>query len=155
MVAAGSPSDAQSIELEDEVIGAMVTAVIALDRPAGRAFVSAVGHLRWSDRKVTRTIHSYVEKVRTLLVLPQPSLCSDIRSWAASGFATLSASTLTFTPRFMAAWVAIGELPPGGGGDAWPDTRARTRRLEERLSDLEAREVKTFSEIVKIVGLGP
>jgi hypothetical protein len=32
---------------------------------------------------------------------------------------------------------------------------ARTRRLEARLSDLEAREVKTFSEIIKIVGLGP
>jgi hypothetical protein len=158
MVAAGSPSDAQSIELEDEVIGAMVIAVVGLDRPAGRAFVSAAGRLRWSDRKVTRAIHSYVEKVRTLLVLPQPSLCSDIRSWAASGFATLSASTLTFTPRFMAAWVAIGELPPALVRYETPDERplfARTRRLEARLSDLEAREVKTFSEIIKIVGLGP
>lgn len=158
MVAAGSTYNGQSIELEDEVIGTMVTAVVGLDRPAGRAFVSAVARLKWSDRKLTHTVRSYVEKVGTLLALPEPSLCSDIRSWAASGFATLSASTLTFTPRFMAAWVAIGELPSALVRYETPDEHtlfARTRRLEQALADVEARAVKTFSEIIKIVGLGP
>jgi hypothetical protein len=158
MVVAGfaRPQDAQSSELEDEVIGAMVTAVISLDRPAGRAFVSAAGRLKWSDRKLTSTVHRYVEKVRTLLALPEPNLCSDLESWAASGFTTLSAATLTFTPRFMTAWVAVGELPPGLVRYETPVERpllARTERLEVEFGDFEAREVTTFGQITSAVGL--
>lgn len=67
MAAAGSPQDAESTQLSNEVIGAMVTAVVALDRPAGRAFVSAAGRLYWSDRQLTHTIHLYVGSVSTLL----------------------------------------------------------------------------------------
>src|SRR5690349_17078066 len=40
--AAGSPQNAQSTELSNEVIGALVTAVVHLDLPAGRAFVRSV-----------------------------------------------------------------------------------------------------------------
>lgn len=152
----GGTQDAQSTELEDEVIGAMVTAVVGLDRPAGRAFVSAARRLMWSDRKLTSTVHSYVEKVRTLLALPEPNLCSDLESWAASGFTTLSAATLTFTPRFMTAWVAVGELPRALVRYATPDERAllaRSRRLEREFGDFEAREVATYDQITFAVDL--
>lgn len=158
MVVAGfaGPQDGQSTELEHEIIGAMVTAVVGLDRPAGRAFVSAAGRLTWGDRKLTSTVHSYVEKVRTLLALPQPNLCSDLASWAASGFTTLSAATLTFTPRFMTAWVAVGELPRTLVRYETPDERpllARTRRLEDEFGGFEAREGNTYGQITSAVGL--
>jgi hypothetical protein len=57
LVAVRAPHDAQATELENEVIGAMATALIALDRSAGHTFVSATRRLRWSDRKLSRTVH--------------------------------------------------------------------------------------------------
>jgi hypothetical protein len=158
MAAASSPQNSQSTQLSDEVIGDMVMAVVAQDRPAGRAFVDAAGHLAWSDRTLTRTIGSYVAQVRTLIELPQPKLCSDVRAWAASRFTTLPPSTLAFSPRFMDAWVAPGELPAALARYETPAERpllARTRRLEEQFTNLEAREVETYAQIMNALGLSP
>jgi hypothetical protein len=156
--AAGSPQDPESTQLSNEVIGAMVTAVVALDRPAGRAFVVATDHLRWSDRSLTRAVQSYVGKVRTLSALAQPPLCADVRSWAATGFQTLPASTISFSPLFMSAWAAAGELPSALSTSETAQERpliARTVRLELQLTDLEAREVQTYGAIMNALGLWP
>src|SRR5262249_736907 len=107
-------------------------------------------------RHLTRAVHRYVEKVETLLTLPQPNICSDFKSWADSGFTTLSAATLTFTPRFLHAWVAVGNLPPRLVRSETPDERplfARTRRLEQKLADFEARAVVTYGRIISALGL--
>ena len=156
MVAVRAPNDAQATELENEVIGAMATTLIALDRPAGTAFISATRHLTWSDRKLTRAVRRYVGDVRTLLSLPRPHVCADFESWAASGFTTLTSATLTFTPRFLHAWVVVGNLPPALARSATPDERplfARTRRLEQEFADFEAREVETYGQIIRVLGL--
>lgn len=158
MAAAGSPQNPDSEQLSNEVIGALVTAVVALDIPAGRQFVSAAGRLSWSNGTLTSTIHDYVEKVHTLITLAQPSLCADVRSWAASGFLTLPASTASFAPRFMAAWVGPGELPAALASYETPQERQlvrRTNRLEEQFSELEAREVETWGQTMDTLGLWP
>jgi len=158
MAAAGSPQDAQSTQLSNEVIGAMVTAVVHLDPLAAREFVSAAGPLTWSNRALTRTVHAYISKVKTLAALAPPKLCSDIESWAASGFRTLPASTIGFAPRFMSAWVAPGELPTAL---ARYETAAedpllqRTNHLESEFTELEAREVETWSQIMNALALWP
>jgi hypothetical protein len=156
--AAGSPQDPQSTQLSNEVIGAMVTAVVALDRPAGRAFVAATAHLHWSNRTLTRAIQSYVGKVGTLSALAQPHLCADVRGWAATGFQTLPAATMSFSPVFMSVWVAAGELPAALSPSETPQERrliARTRSLEMQLTELEAREVQTYGAIMNTLGLWP
>jgi len=158
LAAQGSPQDPQSTELSDEVIGALVMAVVELDRPAGRAFVTATAHLRWSDRALTHTIQSYVAKVKALDVLAPPGLCADVRGWAASGFQTLTPATLVFSPRFMAAWVGLGELPHALARYESPQDRAlaaRTERLESRFTDLEAREVETWGMVMNALDLWP
>lgn len=157
MAAVGFPQNAELMQIEDEIIGAIVTTVVDLGRTTGRAFVSVAERLTWSDRKLTRRVHRYVDSIRTLLALPPPTLCADVKSWAASGFTQLAADTLTFTPRFMAAWVALGELPPALARYETPDERplvARTERLEARFEDFEAREVKTGTAIMAELGLG-
>ncbi len=157
MAAVEPPQNGELTQIENEVIGAIVTAIVDLDPAAGHAFVSAAGHLKWSDGTLTRRVHRYVEKIRTLLALPPPTLCADVKSWAASGFTQLATDTLTFAPRFMAAWVALGELP---GALARYETRderplvAQTRRLESKFEDLEAREVKTDTAIMADLGIG-
>jgi len=156
--AAGSPQDGQSTQLSNEVIGAMITAVVALDRPAGHAFVAATEHLRWSSRALTRTIQSYVGKVRTLSALAQPRLCADVRAWASAGFHALPPSTVSFSPLFMSAWVAAGELPAGLAASETPGERpliARTERMEAQLTELEAREVQTWGQIMNALELWP
>jgi hypothetical protein len=158
LAAAGSPQDGQSTQLSNEVIGAMVIAVVALDRPAGRQFVSAAAHLSWSNRGLTVTVRAYVANVATLVALSPPRLCTDVQSWAASGFHTLPVSTIAFAPRFMSAWVAAGELP---GALAPYETPAelpilrRTAQLESQLTDLEAREVETYGQIMNALDLSP
>jgi hypothetical protein len=158
MAAANSPQDTESTQLSNEVIGAMVLTAGRLIRPAARQFVSAAGRLSWSNRGLTRTVHAYVGKVRTLLALAPPKLCSDVESWAASGFQTLPASTVAFAPRFMSAWVAAGELPAALASYETADERAllrRSNRLETELTDLEAREVETWGHIMDALGLWP
>jgi len=158
LAAAGSPQDAQSTELSDEVIGALVTAVFAQNRSAASAFAAAATGLRWSEAALTQTIRSYVQKVSTLLALPSPNLCGDVRAWAASGFRTLPAGTLAFAPRFMSAWVALGELPPRIARYVAASQRpllATTLALEERFLSLESREVETYNETMNALALWP
>src|SRR5947209_734547 len=79
--AAGSPQNPQSTQLSNEVIGALVMSIVEMNRPAGRAFVRSVSPLVWRNRGLTQTIETYAGKVRTLLALPPPNLCADVRGW--------------------------------------------------------------------------
>jgi hypothetical protein len=155
---AGSPQDPESTQLSNELIGAMVTSVVALDRPAGHRFVSATEHLRWSDSGLTRRIRTYTSKVRALTAMAQPDICRDIGRWAASGFKALPPTTLAFAPRFMSVWVGLGELPAALGRyetGADRSLAARIARLESQFTDLEAREVETWGDIMNELELWP
>jgi hypothetical protein len=157
--AAGSPEDTNSEQLSNEVIGTLVdTAVPLLVHPAALRFVLLAGALKWSDRALTRTIHAYVAKLETLATIGVPSLCSDVRVWAASGFHTLPGSTLRFSKRFMSNWVSAGELPAALAQYETPSERPlirRTQHLEGEIADLEAREVETWGKILNTLKLLP
>jgi hypothetical protein len=158
LAAAASPQDPQSTELSNEVIGAMITAAIQRDLPSIRRFVSAAGGLRWSNRGLTNAVRSYVSKLRTLSSLPQPDICTDVRSWAASGFRTVPASTVAFDARFWPSWVALGELPPGLNRFETGAQRSLARRSNQResqLSEFEAKEVETWGDIMNALNLHP
>jgi hypothetical protein len=157
--AAHSPQDADSEQLSNEVIGTMVTGAVSLaELPATRGFVRIAGSLRWGDSALTSAVHAYVGKVRGLVALAPPQLCADVEGWAASGFRTLPATTAVFAPRFISVWVAPGELPPSLARYETPAERPllrRTRRLEQEFTDMEARAVETWSEIMNGLGLLP
>jgi len=158
--AAESPQDPDSTQLSNEIIGAMVTSAYHTDVPAGQSFIRAAGGLRWSNRRLTSTIHSYVSKLKVLIALTPPNVCADIRSWVASGYQTLPATTVRFDQQFMPNWVAIGELPRGLLA---PYERAgqrpvvnRTNALEEQLTEFEANDgVETWWNIMNALVLNP
>ena len=155
MAAASSPQDPESTQLSDEVIGTMVTTVIRLDPSAARQFVRAAAGLAWSSRALTRQVRTYVHKVGILAGLAPPQLCSDVESWASSGFRTLPATTVAFDASFMPAWVALGELPSGLARFETADERPalrRSRSYEEAFTDFEAREVETWGQIMNETG---
>jgi hypothetical protein len=156
--AAGSPQNEDSTQLSDEVIGAMVIAAIRPDLRDVAAFVRVAGGLRWSSRALTRAIHSYATKLRTLSRLAPPNLCGDVRAWVAGGYRTLAPSTVRFDQRFLPAWVALGELPSLLKPYERPDERGALRRsdqIEVELTDGEARAVESWGKIMDALALNP
>lgn len=97
---AGAPHTKQTSTVDSEILGAMI---VALSKPEDRAsikFAHAVENLRWSSRKLTHTVTSYTAELRAQTRLATPNLCSDIKAWVASGYTTLTASTLRFSQQF-------------------------------------------------------
>jgi hypothetical protein len=156
--AANSPQDTDSEQLSNEVIGTMVTTADRVNLAAGRTFVKAVRGLRWSSSTLTRQIAAYASHVSRMIALAVPKICEDIRSWAGSGFQTLPSSTIPFDTTFLANWVAPGDLPAALSRYETGAERALARRtvtLEERVTELEAREVETWGHIMNELGLYP
>jgi hypothetical protein len=156
--AAGSPQDPESTQLSNELIGTMVTAAIHPILSTLRQFVGVASRLRWSSGSLTRSVQGYVGSLRTMAGLSQPSICADVRAWAASGFKTLPSSTVAFDRVFMPNWVAVGEMFPGfgrfeSGGAHGLARRAAAREVE--LTDFEAREVETWGHMMEALELNP
>ena len=156
--ASAGPQNSQSTELSNEVIGAMVTTAMDRDLPSIREFIRTAGGLRWSSGSLTSAVHSYVGKLKTLISLQPPDVCADIRSWAASGYKQLPASTTAFDARFMPSWVALGELPAALSRSESAGDRSLARASgegESRLADFEASEVENWGRIMNTLELYP
>jgi hypothetical protein len=156
--AANSPQNPESTMMSNEVIGLMVTSAIDTDLPSIRAYVRTASGLRWSSGSINRTIQGYVNNVRTLTELRPPDLCADVRSWAASGYSKLPATTVAFDARFVPAWVALGEIPNSLRPFESASDRASVRianKSESDLTEFEAREVSTWGHIMDVVELNP
>jgi hypothetical protein len=103
-------------------------------------------------------VHAYVSKAKGLVTLAQPKLCADVESWAASGFRTLPASTAVFAPRFMSVWIVPGELPAAFSRYETKEERPllrATKQLEREFTEMEARAVETWGEIMNTLALLP
>lgn len=157
-VGAGSPQDPESTQMSDEVIGAMVVSAAKPDLQAIRAFVHLATGLSWSSRALTQKIDAYIEDVKTVLTLPAPDLCGDVKAWGAGGYSKLPATTTAFVGRFFPHWVALGYLPPQLTRDESASTRAlakRTEPLEQELVEGEARAVSHWGEIMNSLAIWP
>jgi hypothetical protein len=101
-VAAESPQNTGAEQLDDEVVG--VLTVVGYRTGAGpiKTFYHAVKGLHWSNSRLTRAVKSFATKLDKLVSLTVPSLCGDIKEWAASGYKTLSASTTQFLQHYNA-----------------------------------------------------
>jgi len=155
---AGSPQNPDSTQMSDEVIAAMVVSAYKPDLSAMRTFIAAAGALSWGNHSLTSAVHGYVGDLKTILSLPTPNLCSDVKAWAASGYTTLPASTVTLVAKFMPAWVALGYLPAQLRPYETAAVRSLARRsvpLEEALTEGEARAVEHWGAIMDTLELWP
>jgi hypothetical protein len=155
---AGSPQNPDSTQMSDEVIAAMVVSAYKPDLSAIRAFIGAAGALSWGNHGLRSAVHTYVGELKTILSLPTPNLCGDVKAWAASGYTTLPASTVTLVAKFMPAWVALGYLPAQLASYESSSARTLARRslpLEEQLTEGEARAVEHWGAIMDALELWP
>jgi hypothetical protein len=95
------PSETQT-EVADEVLVAVLGSVERVDHPALARFYDTVRHLRWSNRKLTRLLHSLALERDEQSALPPPPLCADLRFWVASGYTASSPQTHLYRERMRA-----------------------------------------------------
>lgn len=153
-----SPQDPESTELSNEVIGTMVLTAGKPDLSAIRTFLHAVAGLRWSSASVTRAVSGYTSMLSKLYRLSPPNLCGDVGSWAASGYRTLPASTVSFDRVFYPNWVALGLVPAGMAGYENAESRQLARSAgsdEYQLTNAEADAVETWGFIMNALELNP
>lgn len=149
--AANSPQNSQSTKLSNEVIGTMALTAGQPDRSAVAAYLRAVRGMHWSSGAVTHEVSSYAAKVEKLYKLPIPDLCGDVRGWAASGYRSLPASTVSFDATFLANWVGLGFLPASIARFENGTSSSLARRAnayEQQFGDAEAQAVKTYGSIM-------
>lgn len=157
LAAAGSPQNHDSEQLSDEVVGAMTLLVYRPDAAAMGAFAHAVGGLRWSNRRLTRTVSTYAAQLEGLTTLALPNVCGDVRAWAASGYRSLPASTAQFDQRYNADAFEAEEVPlrllaPYESASEASLVR-RTKRLEAPLAEAEANAVADYTQILDALKL--
>jgi hypothetical protein len=153
-----SPQNPMSTELSNEVVGAMVLGAGKPDRPAIATYLRAVKGLHWSSGSVTRAVSSYASMLGKLYALPAPDLCGDVRAWAATGYKTLPASTLSFDKIFYPNWVALGLIPPGIARLENTQDRSFAKgaaRFEYQLTNVEAAAVETWGAVMDALELWP
>jgi hypothetical protein len=157
--AATSPENQEAEQLSNEVVGTMTIVAFHPAVPAILAFVRAVAPLHWSNPRLTRTVASYTSKLKALSTLAAPNLCADVRAWTASGFHTLSPSTTRFDQLFSKVDVALGEVPARllapYERPSETATLDRTKRLEDQLTEAEARAVESWGKILEALALNP
>jgi hypothetical protein len=106
-VGAGSPQSEPEQRLSYEVAGALWATGYHADAKISEAFIKAVSPLRWSNPALTRRAHKFIRGLREMTSLQVPNLCGDVRSWTATGYATIPASTLKFDQHVEAIEVEV------------------------------------------------
>ncbi|MGH2854564.1 MAG: hypothetical protein ACRDLF_10310 [Solirubrobacteraceae bacterium] len=158
-VAARSPQDHDSEQLDNEVAGAMTT--VGYHTAAGpiAAFNHAVKGLHWSNGRLTRAVRTFATKLEGLSTLATPDLCGDIGSWVSSGYATLPASTVQFDQRYAAVDVEAEESPliirlatPYATPSDFSVLR-RVERFEAQLAEAEAHGVEDYTHLMNSIEL--
>jgi hypothetical protein len=138
-VGAGSPQSESEQRLSYAVAGALWATGYHTDSKIAQAFIRVVNPLRWSNPSITRSAHKFIVGLREMTSLSVPDLCGDVRSWNASGYQTIPASTLQYDQHVEAIDVEVPSLKliapyvrPADRG-----LFARVKRLLVRFEELE------------------
>jgi hypothetical protein len=155
-VGAGSPQNEPEQRMSYEVAGALWATAYHTDAKYANAFIKAVSPLHWSNPSIARSAHKFIRGLREMMALQVPNLCADVRSWTATGYKTIPASTLQFdthvedinvevpSPHLVAAYVA-----PADRG-----LYAKVEHLVRRFEELEfATGQRQWDSLLETLGL--
>jgi hypothetical protein len=158
-VAARSPQDHDSEQLDNEVIGTMTVVGYRTAAAPIAAFAHAVEGLHWSNPRLTRAVRTFARKLKGLSTLAVPNLCTDVGGWVSSGYTTLPPSTVQFDRSYSAVDVEAEEtpliirlaMPYATPGDF--SVLRRVERLEAQLGEAEAHAVEYYSHLMDSIDL--
>lgn len=155
-VGAGSPENEPEEKLSYEVTGALWATGYHTDARIVDTAIEEASRLQWSSPSLTRRVHQYLRGLREMTALQVPDLCGDIRSWTASGYQTIPASTLAFDQHVEAIDV---ELPPPRMFIPYmqPSDRGLLTRVERLFTRFEELEFvvgqRSWIKLLEVVGL--
>jgi hypothetical protein len=89
----GETTNQSELEISEELLTATLGGGEQIEHPADVRFAKTVRRLRWSSRKLTRLLRSLALEQAEQSAIPRPNLCSDMKSWVASGYTTVSPGT--------------------------------------------------------------
>jgi hypothetical protein len=138
-VGKGSPQSEPEQRLSYEVAGALWATGYHADAKIAESFIKTVSPLKWSNPALARRAHKFIKGLREMISLQVPNLCGDVRSWTATGYATIPSSTLQYDQHVEAINV---EVPSPQILDPYiqPSDRglfAKVQRLLKRFEELE------------------
>jgi hypothetical protein len=108
-VGTGSPQNEPEQKLSYEVAGALWSTGYHTDAGVVQRFDQAVMPLKWSNPAITRSARTLARGLHEMAVIPIPNLCGDVRAWAADGYTTIPADTLSYDQRMEA--IDVKEIP--------------------------------------------
>jgi hypothetical protein len=160
-IMAGVPRTNGNKDVGGEILGSVLVAIFRPENRANNKFVQTVESLRWSSRKLERTVRSYATELKAQTKLTIPNLCADLKAWVASGYTALPASSAHFVQQIHAiiAGPGPGEVPltlfaPYQRPNEKTIIR-RTTRLEAELTRSQTAILEaTLSQISRALGQG-
>jgi hypothetical protein len=129
-LAPGEKPSGALTQIEEEGEGAVFGAAEQTESAHRRGFAHAVARLRWSNRALTRLIHSYTAAGVAQATIPPPDLCADLRAWVGSGYKSVSAATEAYVHQES---ILIGE------------TRGAASAIARKLAPYENRSDKKIA----------
>jgi hypothetical protein len=161
-----APRDEAFGELGEEASLAVFWAGAPSMRSAGLRLAGVVAHLTWSDRRLTRLVHTQAVEEHAAATIVLPDVCADIAVWRAGSYVTLPQSSMRFLARVRAieslAFVGfseasreavIGRLLRRFEGPAERRAAKYIERVEARIfKQLDAAEVAARARLA--AGLG-
>ncbi len=155
-VGAGSPQSESEQKLSYEVAGALWATGYDVDAKIAQEFIKAVSPLRWSNPALTRRAHTFIKGLREMIALQVPDLCGDVRSWTATGYKTIPASTLKFDQHVESIDVAVPS-PKVLSAFIQPSDRGLFAKVEHLLTRFEELEFTTgqdsWNTLLETLGL--
>jgi hypothetical protein len=147
--ASGARPTASESEIALEETGAAFGVAEHAEYGRDRAFARAVSPLHWSDRALTRLVHSAAADEVQKAELPAPDLCADARAWVSSGYQIVSVATTAYVRRYA---TLSGETEGTEGKilhelaryESQPD-----RRIARQITDLE--KSAASSDVAKVL----
>ncbi len=123
-----------------------------------RRFASAVRGLRWTNARFTRTTRTLAANLTGLASIPLPDLCTDIRTWAAGGFASVPPRIVQLNDRVErlevpeVPWALVTRYVQGGDATLLAYIRRAERKTTEAEFTIGQRD---WYQVLQTVGLPP
>jgi hypothetical protein len=130
-----APRDTAFEEVGEELGASEWYAGVASVRSITLRLADVIGHLRWSDRKLTRLVRAQAAEERADVALVLPDVCGQIAAWKASAYSTLPSSVSGFLTHVEAI---------EGGSTIGPSEESREAlimRLLRRYEDTDERQL--------------
>ena len=152
-----APRDEAFAGLSEEIVTVVVYASAVAERSLLLREAREIGHLRWSNSKLTRLVHLEAAEENGIVTIALPDVCAELAAWKASAYAALPQGS----SRFLARSEAIESESYVGFSEELreaailrllrPYESRADRRIAERVKRLEAQTGRRFSATISAV----